>query len=347
MRRRRRNTHGSARCSQQVAEKRAMKTTKRVLRATFFLAVILGLGAYIFWKDLHKEISSLALGWWLLACAFAWASMTLNATIAFWVRLGSLPALRTLVSFPVCQNIAGYLFPFQGSLAFSSFYFLKVHGLSISRTVTLNVLLTLASASLFGLFGLALAAGQGGEESAPTLLFLLIAAAPAMLLMLAWALPLGPIMDKPGDRPAGRAAKWLAQAIEDLNGQARTVLSKPRILSTYAARLGVIVFWYGTLNLALETHLGWLEICYLVLAVEASIVLKLTPGNWGVSQASAAVALELIGRPPEDGVLIVTTAMLSVLLLDIAVGYFTSRQIASRLTGTDAKSLYRTTTDMD
>jgi hypothetical protein len=308
-------------------------------RAVISVLVVILLGAYIVHHELVKTLSEMSPIWWVASSAWAWLIMTVSALIVFLARIGRFPDLGTIVFFPICQSIAGYILPVQGSMAFTSVYFKRTHGVSIRRTVSLNLIIGLVSILLLGLTGLAMVVA-GATEGGQWAFFSLISVAPPALYASLGLAEVGARFLGPSDIGI-KIHEALRRLRLTLRDQARTLATKPAIPILYVLRILLYTGWFVLLDHALGLELETLVLFYMVFAVEAAVIFKLTPGNWGISQASGAVALSLIGEPVPDGVLLITVSMLSILLLDLAVGYFASRHLSSVMALKRFQAIYR------
>lgn len=313
--------------------------TTPTFRALISALIIALLGVYFFHQDLHLALGEMTPIWWLLSSLWAWLIMLLSAMIVFKARLGRLPAPLTLAFFPICQSISGYLLPVQGSLAFASVYFKRAHGIPFRRTISLNLVLGLVSATMVGVCGLGLVLMEGVQQQNWPI-FAFVATTPAALIL---SIQLLGFRLTASHLPKKKSAilRALQAGVGTIYEQVTVLASSPSIALLYAGKIFLYTAWFVFLDHALGLNLHPTHLLYLVFAVEASIIFKVTPGNWGVSQASGGVALSLIGAPIKAGVLLVTISMISVLILNLVLGYFATRYLAGALALRNPRSLYR------
>ena len=292
---------------------------KTAIRHAFSGITVFGLVWYVVHSGLHRYLLSISIQSWVFSAILGWGIMVLSSWIIFTARIGSIPVLKTLVLFPVCQSLAGLIFPFQGSLYFTSIYFSCVYDLKIGETVGVNILLLLTYIFFLGLTGLSLAYSYNNAEVMWLFGFILVI--PIVVISVSYA-NIKPTKFQTEQYSAKKAINLLLRFCRSVQIQWPVILSRPAIVGVYVARIIMYLTWFAFLSHVLNTALSVHQLFYLIFAVEASLIFKFTPGNWGVSQASGGIALSLIGGPVTDGVLLITVSMISVLMVDIAIGYF-------------------------
>lgn len=303
-------------------------------RSALAILVFFALVWYLIDSGLTQQLLSLSVRSWVASGLLGWSIMILSSWIVFIARLGILPPTKTLLLFPICQSLAGLIFPFQGSLSFTSIYFKYIHHLDISQTIGVNALLLVSYVLLLGLSGLSLSYAYNSAAAIWT--FALISVIPVIILMISIA-----VKRHEGHLKKNSIIATIVAFFIDVQSQWPTLLRHPTIAGVYAARLVLYLIWFIFLGHALEANLSIHQLLYLVFAVEASLIFKITPGNWGVSQASGGAALALIEAPVADGVLLITVSMLSVLLLNLALGYAAVRQFTLEFALKKKTNLYR------
>ncbi len=298
--------------------------------------------AYLYFNDLLKHFLELEWYWWLVSILLAWVVMVLSSWVMFLAKVGVTPDFRTLIFFPVVQNIAGYLFPIQGSLVFSSLYFKRAHEVDFGTTLSFNLAILLLSVAAVGLCGLVLLIN--GTEP-PSVRYVSLA---VFLMMLTCSMSVFVLcyrcsrMKSIGRRSSidSRLHGFLTQRLLDVRHQVEKFRELPFIILPYFGKVIIYVVWFWFLAQALDSELSVMEVLFLVFAVEASLVFKLVPGNWGVAQASGGVALALVDGPVADGVLVITMSMASVAVLIVCIGSFSVNHMVKRLPGLSFQRLY-------
>jgi hypothetical protein len=270
---------------------------------------------------------------WFISAIFGWQVMILTTWMIFIARIGKTPELGALFLFPICQNLAGYIIPIQGSLAFTSIYFKFVYNTNISQTISVNIALVLSYACLFGITGLILSTANGNFTTAITFALVSITSLAAPILSMLTSGQKSTVYQQPN------LFHRLLLISEKIKNKQKRVFFEPEIIAVYILRISTYWLWFiflaDTLGLSFEP----LVLLYLIFAVEVSLVLKLTPGNWGTSQASGALALAAIGESGVEGATLITFSMLTILLLNASIGFFALNYFAKKLDFSDLSEL--------
>jgi len=314
-----------------------------IWKSALALSIVVLLFSYLYSNGLLEHLIQLDWYWWLLSVMSGWLVMTLSSWTMFLAKTGDTPPFKTLVLFPIAQNIAGYMFPLQGSLIFSSIYFKHSYGVDFGRSIGFNfviLLISIGSVGLIGLVQLSLFTPEPDHFYIAISLFFVMFMGTLSVLVLCCRCNFKAYNDS-GELLHSSLWGAALRQISDIQQQVRRFSESPRIQSVYLGKIAAYFFWFCFLAYVLESELSLIELLFLVFAVDVSLVFKLVPGNWGISQASGGIALALIDAPVVDGVLVITVSMVSVAILITALGAFSANYLTKDLSGDSLKSLYR------
>ena len=315
-----------------------MKSLTRVALAIAMVGLLFG---YLHRTGLLEHLADLDWYWWLLSSVTAWMAMIFSSWTMFLAKIRATPRPRTLAFYPIVQNLAGYIFPVQGSLVFSMFYFRHVYNIEFAKALSFNLVILLFSVSACGLCGLLLLFEGGRAQEGSGLSFLLLSlmlSGPVVVFVFCLFTPIE--SDVQGKSAYGFVGTSVLQALSALQQQIREFLSSVPIFCTYCGKVIVYFAWFWFLAEALSIDFSLLELIFLVFAVESSLIFKFVPGNWGVAQATGGIALALVGSSVADGVLLITVWMLSVVILIASVGWIAASYIAEDLSGVSVGRMY-------
>jgi uncharacterized membrane protein YbhN (UPF0104 family) len=224
---------------------------------------------------------------WVAAAAACFAARLICRSAVWWVSLHVQPAvsLRRLFRYTVATAAASVLTPARAGEALRLWLLQRDHGIPISRSfgvaigeklLDLLALLVIVLPLPFAVAGLPIWVAR-------TVLGL-VALAPLGLAAAWWF-----ARSRPG---AGRISAFL--------GHSR-ILREPRTLAlAFAVCLGAWLFDLGTLWASLHAvglREGFGAAAFVLLAINAAVLVPTTPGNLGTLEASAVLALEALHVP--------------------------------------------------
>lgn len=268
----------------------------------------------------------------LLSC---WVLMMLTTTITFGVRLSDKSyKLFDLATYPLIQTLWGYLIPIQGSLIFSSIYFKKEHSISVTDSISINILFVLLSLILGGIFGLVYSIINNLNFYIITFFLL------SFIIGISFFIfnELGFKLNLPS-KLFYKINLFVNNLAEDLNKSLYYLLGNKKLLFFYFLRVFLISSWYWFISISLEINASYPSILILFFFLEASVILKVAPGNWGVNQLVGGLIFSSIELSAADAVAISSIALLSTLILSSTIGLVANFFFMKRIGISNFKSL--------
>ena len=295
----------------------------KVLLKNFFSITILFISIYLIYyyldrKDYITFFTKLSLFEWITISTLGWLIMILTTIITFDLRIpDKKKSIKEIITYPLLQSLWGYLIPFQGSVIFSLFFFKKVHNLSVVKSLSVNLFFLFISFILTGIFGLFYLMTNNVENI--YLLFIFI------LFLLIGFFPYFYKVIRPRFKNVEfRIFKKLFINFDGIflgiQESFKLTIENKKILSTYVLRLFLLIGWYYLIVRFLNFEIYLSEVIILYLFLELSIILKITPGNWGIQQIIVGFVFTAINKPPEFAIIVTTTALISIFFLTFTIG---------------------------
>lgn len=226
------------------------------------------------------------------------------------------------IIFPITMNLWSLLIPFQGALMFSTIFFARKYGRTVSSSLSISLFLYLVTVSLTGILGLAFIISKGTTPVFMIIALISIILSPLIILLLdrilRWILrffsSVPPLILKLSSFIAASIVA-LRDLMQDWKLLIRIVLLK--IMQTL-----LVGVWYWVIARGLGFQLNFLALILLSLVGELAIIIKITPDNLGLSQLLSGALLAAMDYNPQWGVLISLTASATTLLLIFTLGLY-------------------------
>lgn len=211
------------------------------------------------------------------------------------------------VALPITQNFWGHIIPFQGSFIYAATFLKAKYNADVSMTISIGLFITVCSVVVGALVG-SIHSLYHDAELVPFYL--------SLVLLPLWLLVIKSIFMRLTPKWAifQRAHYSVGQVFKGMSMMARQpdFLFKVIVLDT------CFVFTYAGWSYYLSEALA-LDVPFIVFVLVAYMtkltqIVKLTPGNVGVTQFFTGGILSLYGHPPEAGLLI-STVQLGLLIL--------------------------------
>jgi hypothetical protein len=129
----------------------------KVVLKNFLSFSILFISIYLIYyylnsKDYITFFTKLSLFEWIIISTLGWLIMILTTLITFGLRIpDKKKSIKEILTYPLMQNLWGYLIPFQGSIIFSLYYFKRTHNLSVLKSLSVNLIFLFISIILTGI----------------------------------------------------------------------------------------------------------------------------------------------------------------------------------------------------
>jgi hypothetical protein len=118
------------------------------------------------------------------------------------------------------------------------------------------------------------------------------------------------------------------------------ILVNKKILFIYILRLFLLISWYYLIVRFLNFEIYISEVIILYLFLDLSIILKITPGNWGIQQIIVGFVFAAINKPPEFAIIVTTTALISIFFLTFTIGLVANFFFLKSIKINSIKSIY-------
>jgi uncharacterized membrane protein YbhN (UPF0104 family) len=236
--------------------------------------------------------------------------------------LGIRFSLFDTIMFPITMNLWSLLVPLQGALIFSTIFFARKYGRTVSSSLSISLFLYLVTASLTGLFGLIFMTYTSRKDIITVIALLTIALSPLIILLLdgvlRWILPFFKVVHPLILKLSSFIATTVV-ALKDLMQDWKLLVHVVLLKTLQTFLVGV---WYWVIARGLGFQLNFLVLLLLSLVGELAIIIKVTPANLGVSELVSGALLAALGYNPQWGVLISLTASATTLLLIFTLGLY-------------------------
>jgi hypothetical protein len=291
-----------------------MKNLASFIIASFSLLIV------YFYVDNQKwdqyknvEISDFFLG--LLFSFFLHQLSTLNYTF-FKKDLKIRFSVIDFIFFPHVSGLWSFIFPFQGSSIFSVLFFKARYNLKINTSMSLALYLYSIVISLAGVFSAVYFAFDKSRS--------------VNLLLVSIIFMLNPLLAnilKKAFQTINFKNKFIKKLINEFIYLIENILTFWSdiwlTLKTIALKI-IHTFLYSLflfyLSTILALNLSIADVIVIALISELSLVLKITPANLGVNQLMSGISIALLGKSPEDAVILTLFATLISTILNTAIG---------------------------
>lgn len=219
---------------------------------------------------------------------------------------------KDILLLPLGMNLWGMLLPFQGAMAYMTFFLKRKYGVKISESFSISILLYLLSVFLSGLLGLFFYFAYSMDSLifagiSSLFLFSPLFAIIAHLVMVRLPVPHIQII-----RNVWEFTENILRGIRQLCCDYRTVVI---LLVIYAARmLNMLLLYWWIVRILHYDGIGIPALLLLNLWNMLSLLIKFTPNNLGISQVISGALFAVIGLDVEQGIMIslFSTAVFSI-----------------------------------
>ena len=239
-----------------------------------------------------------------------------------------------ILALPIAQNFWGHVIPFQGSFIYAAAFLKAKYRADVRITVSIGLFITLCSLVVGALVGAA-----HSLFHAPALLpfYLLLALLPLWVVVFKRIFqhlrPRWPLLKRIHD-----IITQVLQSIVDMTRMpgllAKVIVLDSCFVLTYAA-------WSYYLSDALALNIPFMIHVLVAFMMKLSLLVKLTPGNIGITQLFTGGILSMYGYPAEAGILISTLQLGLLIVISFPVALVISLFQFKYFKGIFSKSLNR------
>jgi uncharacterized membrane protein YbhN (UPF0104 family) len=257
----------------------------------------------------------------LISCLLA-ISIYIIAGFQFYLtrkQLGASLKLVDIFLFPLVMGLWGFIFPFQGSVAFAALFFKKKYNMKISGGLSISIYLYLVTMVFTGLFGLIYSLIIDNVFSVLGIVSTLFLFNPLIVILLnRILLNLG----KPNIFIIDKIHGFASAVIDSVSQFWQRLSFSLIIISITIGRILVQIVWFYYISNSLGFQLSFIEVTFISLIMNVSLILKFTPGNLGVAQLATGGFMALIGYQAEQAVIITLYSQAIMLMLVSTIGLY-------------------------
>jgi hypothetical protein len=219
---------------------------------------------------------------------------------------------------PIAMNFWSLIIPIKGGLLYSLIYLKIKHRIQIASGLSISLYIYFISLTLCGLLGIYIHFTSNTQNIWMLVISSLFTLSVPLSFILFFSLKQR-ILNVNETTLVHLYKKFLDQM------DSLVVLINNVRLSLYLFALNIIhlimvVVWYYMIVYISEIDISLIYLVLVALVSKLSLIFKFTPGNIGVEQAIAGLALGAVGSDAGLGVLISTTALVTSLALILPIG---------------------------
>ncbi len=295
--------------------------TIRKIFSPIITVLSIGAVAYIMSKYDLQAIKNIRFVDYVYSTFFALIIYTLSGIQYYYVRknFGVTFKKIDILLFPIVQNLWSILIPFQGSLIFSTFFFKKRYGISISDSFSIGIYIYLFTIVLTGIIGILVYISLPVSNIYILTISVLFILSPLYIWLGYWAL-------KMRLKPSHTITQKVFNKLEKVITQTLILGSKKQLTGQIfllnILRKLVTAAWFYWIATLFELELSFLSVMFISLLLDISIAIKITPDNLGVAQLISGFSALLLGSNMEDGVLLSLFSSVTSLILVATIGVY-------------------------
>ncbi|MDY0362862.1 MAG: lysylphosphatidylglycerol synthase transmembrane domain-containing protein [Desulforegulaceae bacterium] len=224
---------------------------------------------------------------------------------------------KDIILLPAAMNFWGFIFPFQGSLFFTTIYFKQKYNMKVTESFSINIYLYMVNLIFTGFIGLFFAISTNIIFSWFSFICLLLALSPLSILIIH-------IIFYNIKIRQNRLFYKIKIFYEKLSLNIYSLWSNKKLcVSIFFINIFKIltnICWFYWISKILSFNLSFISITLISLFMMASIIIKITPGNLGVTQLLTGGMMGLAGLEPESAILITLLANATTILIIFSLG---------------------------
>ena len=289
---------------------------------SYFLAALALLMLYLFidYKDLNT-LFQVTLSSFLISTLFALLIYIISGYQYYLIRnkFGVSLKLIDIILLPIVGNLWSFIFPFQGSLLFTTLFFKKKYNMKVSESFSISIYLYLITLSFTGAFSLIFAIVNNLYYSWLTVTSIILVLNPLGVLLAHYLFKL---IGETKIKSIDKMKLFLESVINDTKSLWIDVRFTSLIILVNIFKLALTIVWFYWISISLGFNLSLISVGLISLIMSVLIIIKVTPDNLGVAQLVTASFMGLIGSKPEEAAVITLFASATSIVLISTIGVF-------------------------
>ena len=221
------------------------------------------------------------------------------------------------ITLPFVINLWGFIIP-QGSFFYTITYIFSKYKKSVSESIKVYLISFSISMSITGLTGILYCMFSGHDVA---VLFIAVC---SLLLLNPVLLAL---LTKLAETYKAKSSKWLKLILEKVSQILHGKIDKQLIICLVLLKMANVILtglWCYWITFVLKIPLTFIQLILIALLMNLTALIKITPGNLGLSQFASGGIVLLVGGSVNDGFLLSSFQYLTIIILAIILGGFFS-----------------------
>lgn len=227
-----------------------------------------------------------------------------------------------IIVLPVVMNLWSLLVPFQGALLFSTIFFNKKYGRTVSDSLSVSLFLYMITVSFTGFIGLIFMLLYERNNLFVLILLTFFMLAPFLLSVISYFFRHSELEYNSLPPNLSKLSKFILTSFDSILSLLNDRHLLYKIIILKLAQTFLVGFWYWIIAKALSIEINFIVLMILSLIGELALIIKITPDNIGVNQLLSGTLLAAMGFNPQWGVIISLAASATTLLLIFTVGLY-------------------------
>lgn len=227
---------------------------------------------------------------------------------------------KDILLLPVAMNLWSFLVPIQGSSIFFMLFLKHRHNVKISDGLSITIFLYLITVFFAGLVGVIFVVLYHKVISLFSLISLIFLLNPLFIVIGYRILCLFPDFRF---KFINKIFSFFKETIRSINNMWLSFKHVALFLLLIILRMIFTAFWYMWIARVLGyQNVTFLSLLLLALWLTVSLIIRITPNNWGLLQLISGFMFSLVSLSPEQGVMIslVASAFLTIVAFTVGVG---------------------------
>ena len=227
---------------------------------------------------------------------------------------------KDILLLPVAMNLWSFLVPIQGSSIFFMLFLKHRHNVKISDGLSITIFLYLITVFFAGLVGVIFVVLYHKVISLFSLISLIFLLNPLFIVIGYRILCLFPDFRF---KFINTIFSFFKETIRSINNMWLSFKHVALFLLLIILRMIFTAFWYMWIARVLGyQNVTFLSLLLLALWLTVSLIIRITPNNWGLLQLISGFMFSLVSLSPEQGVMIslVASAFLTIVAFTVGVG---------------------------
>jgi len=220
---------------------------------------------------------------------------------------------------PIVGNLWSFIFPFQGNLLFTTFFFKKKYNMKVSESFSISIYLYLITLSFTGIFALIFAIYNDLLYSWLSIIALISILNPLFVILAYYLLKL---IGNTNIKLVDKVKLFLESVVKNTKGLWVDLKFTGFIILINIFKLGLTILWFYWISISLGFDLSIISVGLISLIMSVLIIIKVTPDNLGVAQLLTGSIMGVVGASPEKAAIITLFASATSIILLSTIGVF-------------------------